>query len=458
MRLSQKVDVEGRSEVLLTTQVKVNDKVVKMRAKSEVRVRRDLFSPERGVDFSRRRVVSAEDRDWHIRMQEKLNSILTAVATAEIGANRALMTCEWLRTVVEHHLHPERSGTEDATGLSAKSFSALLELYLKKKRLTAARTTNFKGIARTVLRYEGYVRVADKRRRDFVFDVQHVDRVVIEDFMSYVLNEYELAQKSPLLFDKLANSYPEWLRGGSKRLIPRGSNVVVMYVKYLKTFFRWLLETGRTKNRPFDGMKIEGEKYGTPYYITTEERDRIAIAPMPTEDLSRQRDIFVFQCYVGCRIGDLMRLTAENVEDGFLTYAPHKTKDEGSQVRLARVPLHRVAKALIERYRGKDSYGRLFPFSTPKRYNRAIREIFRLAGVVRNVVVRNPLTGENEVHPINEMATSHLARRTFIGNAYKLVADPNIIGKMSGHADGSQAFSRYRNIEDETLRSVIDRL
>ena len=45
---------------------------------------------------------------------------------------------------------------------------------------------------------------------------------------------------------------------------------------------------------------------------------------------------------------------------------------------------------------------------------------------------------------------------TFIGNAYFKVSDPNLIGKMSGHVDGSRAFKRYRNIEDETLKSVIN--
>ena len=58
--------------------------------------------------------------------------------------------------------------------------------------------------------------------------------------------------------------------------------------------------------------------------------------------------------------------------------------------------------------------------------------------------------------PIDTVASSHLARRTFIGNAYFKVADPNLIGKMSGHVDGSRAFKRYRKIEDETLKSVID--
>ena len=59
---------------------------------------------------------------------------------------------------------------------------------------------------------------------------------------------------------------------------------------------------------------------------------------------------------------------------------------------------------------------------------------------------------------INEIASSHLARRTFVGNAYFKVSDPNIIGKMSGHVEGSKAFSRYRKIEDSTLLDVINQL
>ena len=34
----------------------------------------------------------------------------------------------------------------------------------------------------------------------------------------------------------------------------------------------------------------------------------------------------------------------------------------------------------------------------------------------------------------------------------------NLIGKMSGHVEGSQAFKRYRKIEDSTLRDVINQL
>lgn len=63
-----------------------------------------------------------------------------------------------------------------------------------------------------------------------------------------------------------------------------------------------------------------------------------------------------------------------------------------------------------------------------------------------------------ELRPINEIASSHIARRTFVANAYKQASDPNIVGKMSGHVEGSRAFARYRTIDDDILKNVIDKM
>ena len=58
--------------------------------------------------------------------------------------------------------------------------------------------------------------------------------------------------------------------------------------------------------------------------------------------------------------------------------------------------------------------------------------------------------------PINEIASSHMARRTFIANIYNKVPDPNVIGSMTGHAEGSRAFARYRTIEEDLKKSLVD--
>lgn len=76
-------------------------------------------------------------------------------------------------------------------------------------------------------------------------------------------------------------------------------------------------------------------------------------------------------------------------------------------------------------------------------------------GITRVVTVINPTTGEEEQRRLCDIASSHMARRTFCGILYKNLKDPEIIGSMSGHAAGSRAFARYRDIDTETKQEAI---
>ena len=67
-------------------------------------------------------------------------------------------------------------------------------------------------------------------------------------------------------------------------------------------------------------------------------------------------------------------------------------------------------------------------------------------------------TGEEEKRPINEIASSHMARRTFIGNLYKKVKDPSLVGALSGHKEGSKAFARYREIDEDLKKELVSLL
>ena len=84
--------------------------------------------------------------------------------------------------------------------------------------------------------------------------------------------------------------------------------------------------------------------------------------------------------------------------------------------------------------------------------------MLELCGITREVMVQNPKTGEVEARRLCDVASSHMARRTFVGAAYRVVKDPALIGRMSGHAEGSRAFARYRQIEDDLLREVIEEI
>lgn len=81
--------------------------------------------------------------------------------------------------------------------------------------------------------------------------------------------------------------------------------------------------------------------------------------------------------------------------------------------------------------------------------------MLRRAGISRVVTTLNPRTRLEEQYPIWEKASSHMARRNFIGNLYATVQDPALISSMTGHRPGSRAFERYRAIHDEIKKPIL---
>ena len=155
---------------------------------------------------------------------------------------------------------------------------------------------------------------------------------------------------------------------------------------------------------------------------------------------------------MGCRVGDLLRLTRANIIDGALEYIPRKTS--GERPVTVRVPLNNTATTILNKYADFPGPG-LFPYISSQKYNIALKKIFKLAGLDRVVTVLNPKTRREEQRPLSEIASSHLARRTFIGNLYKQVKDPNLISSLSGHAEGSSAFLRYRNVYEQMKKDLV---
>lgn len=447
--LSAKVDASGRQEILFKSQKKVGNRVLVMRAKSGVFVSAKYFCKGKIVDLSHKKVLNGE-MQYHVEQAEALNNLLKDIDLEFQNADKEKLDGKWLAEVVGKYRFPERYEEKEAE--ERPSIYELSEIFLSKKQFSAPHQKCVRVVFRAVSRYEGFLRATDDK--DFSFDYDTIDREIVEDFADFLRNEKELSEEQPRLFQKLINSYPECLQPGRKTIEGRGQNSIVNMMKRLKAFFSWLNETGKSSNKPFEGVSLGSEHFGTPYYISIDERNKIATTKMPLY-LERQRDIFIFQCLIGCRVGDLVNFTADNINDGVLEYTPHKTKNDGTQTTVARVPLIAEAKALVRKYKGTDRKGRLFPFISTQKYNNAIKNVFTRAGITRKVEVRNSRTGETETRPINEIASSHLARRTFVGNLYFKVQDPALIGQMSGHVEGSKAFARYRKIETETLKDVV---
>ena len=344
---------------------------------------------------------------------------------------------------------------EDGNAIHGMTFFEVMDFYLDKRKLSVSRTKEFRVLMRIMARYELFVRAINPDMVDFEFGIESIDKEVLEDFFDFLANEKQLADEYPKIYSELLKKYPAEVRPKirNQKLVVRGHNTLIGHKKRLKAFYSWLNENGYSNNHPFERIRCGTERFGTPYYLTLEERNLIADTDLSKDTrLETQRDIFIFQCLVGCRVSDLLGLKSKNIVDGVLQYVPQKTKARPVTVS---VPLNTRAAKLVKKYQDTDKGGRLFPFISSQKYNDAIKEVLTTCKVTRMVTILNPKTGQEEQRALNEIASSHMARRTFIGCLYRQVQDPNLIGSMSGHAEGSKAFARYRAIDNETKRDVI---
>ncbi len=271
--------------------------------------------------------------------------------------------------------------------------------------------------------------------------------------------KYEAKRKISLSFESITvetlRDFESYLK---KESTPKSINTVHRFMKTSRAFWNYarkeLKRSGTMIGYPFgDGYTLPGESYGKPIYITKDERNLLYNATLKNERLKRVRDIFVFQCLIGIRVGDLFKLTKANIQNNILSYIPRKTK-EGKPV-VVHVPLHPMAIEILSKY---DIPGdALLPVMSRQRYNDYIKELFKTVGLTRIVTRLNPRTHEEEQVRICDIASSHMARRTFIGNLYGKI-DNGIIISMSGHAKDSKAFSRYYDVSRDLQKNAIDNL
>lgn len=338
----------------------------------------------------------------------------------------------WLDDTLEKWYNPEKIESEN----KHLGFFDLFDEYVMRPDITEVRQRNLRVVGGILKRFEMFIGVE--------LTLDGFDLELLKRFESFVKDEYKIVKSRPDIYSDLPeNRLPQ----------KRARNTVISILGKFAPFFRFAIKNKYTKNNPFIDFNIGVATYGTPIYITADERDEIMNADLSHNTaLAVQRDIFIFQCLTGCRVSDLERLTRENIADGVLYYIPNKTsKDKPLTVE---VPLSGNAKMIIDRYKGKDD-DRLLPFISTQKYNDAIKQVFAECGIIRKVTWLNPQTGKGEQRPINEIASSHMARRTFIGNLYSKVKDPNLVGSLSGHSEGSKAFARYRNIDLDIKKDLV---
>ncbi len=460
LRLSTKTDkATSQHEVLM----RFKHGKVDQRAKTNVFVQPDFWNDKtQSIEIPKWRTITDERKQLQIDLQHKidrLDTITKFVQSSFQAMDKSDVAKDWLTSLIDGFNFPTTATDEPE---QQKSFFDWFELFLTSKNYPHGSTKSFRVLERALGRYQGYKRSKDK---DFTLDINTITKDTINDFFNYFKKEHEFSQKNPKLFERLLRDYPAEISQKHKtpKIAERGRNHTINLQKKFKRFFLWLNKEGYSTNHPFDGIEIKREEYGTPIILTLDERNQIANFDLTDKPhLERQRDVFIFQCLIGCRVSDLLKMTPNNVVDGQIEYIPRKTKDNNPVT--AEIPLNERAIAILDKYRNidlsayksKDNPNPLLPFISREKYNVAIKEIFKACGINRMVTVLDPVSGEQTQKPFYEVASSHLARRTFVGLLYNQIQDPNLISSMSGHVEGSREFARYRKIEREAKEKAVN--
>ena len=438
--------------------------------KFDVRAKTNLYVQPEYWDADKQTVKIPNTRSNTPEKQQLIIQLSTLKADLEALANDILeafiadgggkkdLPSDWLSKFIDNrNFGPDTApAQEEETPIEEKrdpqkEFFDTFEHFVSIQKISISRVRHYNVIIRALKRFAIY------SAQEVSFATLSSD--LLRKFSKFLENEHKFVVegkdgkpciKDPL-YKKAYKSVPE-----CRFPKQRGQNSIIGTMSRLHTFVRWSIKRGYMNRDPYDDYVIGTAIYGTPFYLTKEERNQLYQAKFPDNPgLDVQRDIFVFQCFIGCRVGDLMKMTKNNVINGAIEYVPRKTKE--GRPYTVRVPLSPTALEILERYKDQPD-GRLLPFICEQDYNRDIKKMIRLAGIDRVVTTLNTITREEEKHPIWEVASSHMARRVLVGNLYKEVKDPNLIAKISGHVENSRAFSRYRDIDEEMAKEVILKL
>lgn len=322
----------------------------------------------------------------------------------------------------------------------SKQLEYLFEAFLDDKRYSYQRKRNMRVLLYYIKRYERYISIVTGK--SYIFNVEEFNANDLRSFERFVEDEW-----------RIATTYPE-LYTDTKEPQQRGRNTIITIMTHLRTFFNWMKKQEIIVSSPFEKYSLDDCIYGTPIYISIEELHQLKNTDLSKrKQLEVQRDIFVFQACIGCRVSDLLNFTRRNLTNGAIEYIARKTKEERPVT--VRVPLNSMAREILDKYPSDNLDAPLLPFISAQKYNDAIKRAFQKAGLTRNVTCLNPQTREPEQKPLYEVASSHMARKIFIGNIFKKVKDQSLVSELTGHAPNSKAFSRYRNIDDEMKRDMV---
>ena len=92
--------------------------------------------------------------------------------------------------------------------------------------------------------------------------------------------------------------------------------------------------------------------------------------------LEHVRDVFLFSCFTGLRYSDVVKLTRDDVKDGYIQIVTQKTSDG------IKIELNKYSQSILDKYDGLTfGRGRALPVISNQKMNKSLKELGRLCGI-----------------------------------------------------------------------------
>lgn len=215
-------------------------------------------------------------------------------------------------------------------------------------------------------------------------------------------------------------------------------------IQRMKYFLKKAQANGWAVDESYSDVRIRNEDLFF-IYLTEREISRLYYFDRLTKRQEELRDLFILGCMTGQRYSDYSRIKRENIIGDSIQLLTRKTKAKVC------IPITRYVKEIFEKYNN------ILPKACCIQYfNKVLKDIFKKVGMTELVTYERELAGQiiTISIPKFKLATSHLARRTFITNMIKKNVSENRIKGCTGHKS-SECLSRYNRMTlEENARSL----
>ncbi|WP_161499278.1 tyrosine-type recombinase/integrase [Flavipsychrobacter stenotrophus] len=241
------------------------------------------------------------------------------------------------------------------------------------------------------------------------------------------------------------------------------NNTISKSIQNIKAFLQWCFDHSEhyIRSTEFKRFRCEGD-YSEPIFLTIEEvRLMEKYNPEESKGLLLSKEIFLFLCYTGQRISDIIALRKRHIKiksGSGMEWELYQEK--GNKSRAVYIPIVESARIILEKYMdraGADDY--IFPRQSPVVTNRNLKKIGQAAGLT-DATTKVNFSGKAKreiCQPKYHFLTTHVGRKTFITLLKQHKFTDIEIQSISGHSSYKEMLP-YIGVDRQAVKQGMEKM